>query len=374
MDRPEPLADTPRLSELDWVRVFTVFAVFLHHVGMPFNGDDWIVMNGESSKLLDDLMVYFEQFRLPTLFMIAGVGAGLLLSNKSPSTFIYDKVQRLFLPLIVGIMLINPPQVYFAAPENYESLWTSYPELAFRFEALHLWFIEYLLVFSLFAVPVFLVLRSSWAQPLRQLTFKLASSAWALLSLGLLLALMVVLLRVPFPSDDKDIVNLSSSLFYFFFFLMGLLLIVSGGAWSLLQTKWRTYLVVFIGVSVVFYIYYLGDFSWLAPTQVLWQIWWAVGAFLAWSGVLAILSVSQNFLKTAPRWLTRANTLIYPFYILHQTVIVVLAYTIVTWDAGITLKLLALLLASFGVTSLICVFVIRPFNPLRFLFGMKRRL
>ena len=56
-----------RYSELDWLRVLLIFAVFLHHVFMPFNGDGWHVMNNESSKVLDDIMVYFEQLRLQTL-------------------------------------------------------------------------------------------------------------------------------------------------------------------------------------------------------------------------------------------------------------------------------------------------------------------
>ncbi|MBB1383734.1 acyltransferase, partial [Shewanella sp. SR41-2] len=68
-----------RYSELDWLRVILIFAVFLHHVFMPFNGDGWHVMNNESSKVLDDIMVYFEQLRLQTLFFIAGAASFLLL-------------------------------------------------------------------------------------------------------------------------------------------------------------------------------------------------------------------------------------------------------------------------------------------------------
>jgi len=60
-----------RYHELDWLRVMLIFAVFLHHVLMPFNGDHWHVMNKQSSKVLDDIMVYFEQFRLPVLFFIS---------------------------------------------------------------------------------------------------------------------------------------------------------------------------------------------------------------------------------------------------------------------------------------------------------------
>ena len=90
-----------RVSELDWLRVILILAVFLHHVLMPFNGDGWHIMNSESSKLLDDIMVYFEQFRLPILFFIAGVGSVILLRKINALEFLRDKFFRLLIPLIV---------------------------------------------------------------------------------------------------------------------------------------------------------------------------------------------------------------------------------------------------------------------------------
>lgn len=96
-----------RYSELDWLRVGLILAVFLHHVFMPFNGDGWHVVNKGSSKLLDDIMVYFEQLRLQTLFFIAGAGSFILLQRLSITGFIFSKFQRLFVPLIVGMVLIG---------------------------------------------------------------------------------------------------------------------------------------------------------------------------------------------------------------------------------------------------------------------------
>ena len=81
-----------RLPELDWLRVILILAVFLHHVCMPFNGDGWHVVNNESSKILDDIMVYFEQFRLPILFFISGVGSVILLSKLTVKAFAIDKI------------------------------------------------------------------------------------------------------------------------------------------------------------------------------------------------------------------------------------------------------------------------------------------
>lgn len=362
---------TGRLSELDWLRVILVLAVFLHHVGMPFNGDDWIIMNENSSKALDDFMVYFEQFRLPTLFVIAGVGANILLKKKRPIAFLIDKVKRLLIPLFVGILLINPPQSFFKNPSDFDSLIGAYPELALRFQSEHLWFIEYLFVFSMLALPLFHLLNSKIGARVILALEIMTQKWWGLLSLGLILALIRTTLKIPFPSDSHGIENLSSSMFYFFFFAMGMMLSQKPALWRVLGERWKLHTVVLLVLSCVFYFYYFVDFSSFASPKTLWSIWWAVCSLLAWTASLCFLGLGQKFLKTTPLWLTKANTLIYPFYIFHQTIIVICAFYIVQWSAGISVKLIALLISSFTITALICILVIYPFNLMRFPFGLK---
>ena len=62
-----------------------------------------------------------------------------------------------------------------------------------------------------------------------------------------------------------------------------------------------------------------------------------------------------------------------PFYLLHQPVIIVLAFFVVQWQTGITLKLLVVVIGSFLVTLGLIELLIRPFKPIRMLFGMKPR-
>jgi len=363
-----------RLNELDWLRVIIVFAVFLHHVGMPFNGDDWVIMNAASSKLLDDIMVYFEQLRLPTLFMIAGAGASLLLARRAPLAFAGEKFRRLLVPFFVGLILIIPPQLYLQSPDQYASLWSAYPELALQFEAMHLWFIAYLFVFSLIAIPLHAFSKLRALEPLASFSAGWASSAIGLLSFGLLLVGLRVVLKEFYPSDDHSLGNLSSTLFYLFFFLAGFWLVRRRDVWARLGQNWKAFLAAHIVMSLLFYAYYFIDFSAYASTDTLWAVWWGLTAALSWTGALAMLGAGQRFLRHTPDWLTRANFLIYPFYILHQTVIVIFAFWIVQWEAGIGLKLIALQFASFMVTALLCVFPIERFNLTRWLFGLKPKL
>ena len=70
-------------------------------------------------------------------------------------------------------------------------------------------------------------------------------------------------------------------------------------------------------------------------------------------------------------FLKYANEAVLPFYILHQSVIVVLSYFGVRWLIPDWLKFIVILLASFAVIMLLYEYLVRRFNLLRFLFGMK---
>jgi glucans biosynthesis protein C len=79
----------------------------------------------------------------------------------------------------------------------------------------------------------------------------------------------------------------------------------------------------------------------------------------------------KSILNRNARFLSYANEAVLPFYILHQTVIIVIGYYIVQWDTGVGLKYLAISTASFIVIMLIYEILVKRFNVLRFLFGMK---
>jgi glucan biosynthesis protein C len=357
------LNNNTRISELDWLRVILIVAVFCHHVFMPFNGDKWHIMNSESSKLLDDIMVYFEQLRLPTLFFISGVGSVLLLNKIKASQFLRDKLLRLFVPLLVGVLFIVPPQTYIEHIAEYGSYWQALPSVMLKFETNHLWFIKYLLVFAVLAIPLHLFLQSSIANQLKLTLEKLSSYSSGLFSLVILLIAFYVTLKIYFPKDDHKITNLSSSLFYLFFFIAGMVFIQSQQVWSALGKYRRTNLIWLVISSLIFYGYYFSpDLSAYISKQTSWSIWWLVCSLVTWSAMLTFLGYAQVYLTSTPAWLKKSNELIYPFYIFHQTVIVVLGYFVISWNMSIALKATILLLSAFVITTGLCLLLVSPFN------------
>jgi peptidoglycan/LPS O-acetylase OafA/YrhL len=92
---------------------------------------------------------------------------------------------------------------------------------------------------------------------------------------------------------------------------------------------------------------------------------------MAWCWPLALLGLGRRYLTSSGPLLRYAREASYPVYILHQTVIVAVAYVVVGWHAGVALKYLLILLTASVATLLVYEFLVRRFNPVRFPFGMK---
>ena len=362
-----------RRYDLDWLRVIAILAVYFHHIGMPFNGDDFHIMNAESSKFLDDIMVYFEQFRLPLLFLISGTGTVFAFSKRTWKQFFRERTGRLLVPLIFGIFFIVPPQTYYQYIDEYSSYWQVYTSA--RLETNHLWFIENLYIMSIALIPLILFLRSKKSDKLIHWFEKTTSKKWGLLLGALPLLVVTVILKRYYPTGSSSLTNLSETYFYTYFFTSGMLLANSKVFWQHLKQYRRFHLMAFIICSVVFYGYYFVPDRFVEPYlsfAVRWDIWFGLCCLLSWCFVLGLLGYGQIYFNKPSLWLKKMNEAIYPFYILHQTILVIFAYYIVQLDINIPIKMTLLFICSFSVIVIVYRYLVYPYNVMRRLFGMKR--
>ncbi|MBY0574839.1 MAG: acyltransferase [Undibacterium sp.] len=368
-----------RVPALDWLRVGLIIAVFAHHVCMPFNGDPFVVMNADHSKFLDDTMVFFEQFRLPLLFLISGIGSVLMLEKLSAKDFLKQRAWRLIVPLILAMLVITPPQYYIEHLSDYRahftSFWQAFPAISLKMETYHLWFIKFLVVFAVLLVPFVGLLNTAVGQQFEALVARIARYRFGVFGFVIVLILLKLCLRSVFPSEDKKIVNLSVSLFYFFFFAAGIISIRSVAMWeAIVKFRFSNLLLAMFSGMLFYAYYYLPDsVGKQLSSQATWSIWYGLCCLVAWSVSLTLLGYARTYFVSSPQWLKNCNELIYPFYIFHQTVIVVVAYFVVQMDVGIVVKLVLLFPVSLLLTASLCWFVVRPFNWLRWCFGLKPR-
>jgi hypothetical protein len=100
---------------------------------------------------------------------------------------------------------------------------------------------------------------------------------------------------------------------------------------------------------------------------------WGCRALGSWCLVVAILGFARRHLNFGTARLNYANEAVLPFYILHQTVLLGVGYFVVQWAIPDLLKWGIILLVSFSIIMLLYEFLVRRFDVMRFLFGMKPR-
>jgi peptidoglycan/LPS O-acetylase OafA/YrhL len=118
---------------------------------------------------------------------------------------------------------------------------------------------------------------------------------------------------------------------------------------------------------------------WPHTDEWAWRSWqdivfnWLVYVLGVWMMIVGLLGLFHRFADRPNRAYAYATEAAYPFYILHQTVIVLLAYFVVRWGIGIPLEFTVIALVAFVVSVAVCEVAVRRWVPVRFLFGMKPR-
>jgi len=96
-------------------------------------------------------------------------------------------------------------------------------------------------------------------------------------------------------------------------------------------------------------------------------------AFNSWFWLAAIFGFGSKYLNFNNELLNYAREAVLPFYILHQTVIVIIGFYIADWKTGVMVKYIILSALSFTVIIAMYDLLIKRVKILRFLFGMKEK-
>lgn len=367
--------EAKRRYDLDWIRVLVFDILILYHIGMFFVPWLWLIKNNEIIEWLTIPMVFVNRWRLSILFVISGIGTRFALSRRSERTFAVERIQRLLIPLVGGIVLVVAPQMYYAYIFRGGSV-SSYLEFYIWFISFgsikeyglssfwsHLWFLPYLLLMSLISIPIFFYLRKE--QNVLVLAYRRLLSKYPL-------ALYIFVIPMFFIEAYLEpyyplTLNLYDDVYYFSLyylcFLSGFFLISTGDAFwqALTSIKYVALLIGLISFPTLVWLWHN------YPT-----FWVSVFASLnRWSWILVIFAFSSMYLNKGSRLLQYRNQAVYPFYILHQTITVIIGYYLIDIQILNTYKFLILLIGTYVGCWLLYEFIIRPSNLLRLLFGVK---
>lgn len=374
-------AAKPRQYYIDWLRVIAIFLVFVYHSLRPFGSEYFHVMNGRSYTAIDVITAILPIFGMPLVFLISGAGAYYALGKRSGGRYLWDRVLRLLVPFAVGMVTYIPLLVYLERVHHGDFA-GSFPAFMghyldglyafggdFAWMGLHLWYLALLFLFTLLMLPLMAWLRHS-AAGARALAWQ--SRLLARRGLVYLMALPLVMLAVLLDPDTPwGVRQLGGWTIweYLFLFLFGFLLVAGDNIQESIRRQRRLSLVLgLVAAAVAIYLRLLpgeGGFGSLRYTVYMVMI--VVGA---WSLLLAVWGFSIIHLSFGTRALWLANEAVLPFYIMHQTVIIILGFFVLDWAVPDLLKYLLIAGGTLLIMSVLHFGLIRRFNVLRVLFGL----
>ena len=377
-----------RRYELDWLRALAVLVVFFYHSARFFNGQYWDIRNTERSAWVDICSGFVGLWLIPLFFLVAGAATRYTVGKYTPRQYIRRRFKRLMWPFIFGVLLLSPLQAFLLSPlaRSSQSSWLDYYaefysaqlnaaqwSLAWLFEGLgfHLWFLGFLFVYSVMALPVFAALHNSQAG--RNFVDWLAGrcrSFWGLLLWAVPLVIVQCALRAAFP----EYLGPADFCFWLLFYLYGYLLYADLRILRGLVEQRRHILIMavttFLALAIARYAGFVGawqqrpDYS---TGFLIFQVLWSLGA---WAWLLYILALGVRFLYFGNATIRYATRAVLPFYVFHQPVILAVGLLVAQWKLSVMAGWLFVCVLSMALTLVIYEVIIRRTHLTRVAFGI----
>ncbi|MEH6580793.1 MAG: acyltransferase family protein [Halioglobus sp.] len=377
-----------RRYELDWLRVLAFGLLIFYHIGMYYVSDwGWHIKSQHQSEWLQNIMMWSSQWRMSLLFLISGCAVAFLLRKMRLWNFYWSRYTRLLLPLFFGMAVVVVPQVYAEMASQgrlvdvgYWQFWLAYLDQGsalfvdnktvgeWHVTWNHLWFLMYIYVYSVAAWAICLLFKLLNLTGFWSLIEKRVGPVLMILGVPItLLSLNGQLLYESYPPSNDFINDYFNHGRYFMVFVMGIVFVRAPGYWRAVRQLRKPMLAAaLVSFAFVQFLFHGGAFGGDGFAQALENIFWSSNG---WLWILAICGWAQHLLNKDNAVIRYLNGGVYCYYILHQTVIIVLAYHLAPLDLGPVLEPISLvvltLLACLGAYE-----VLRCIPGLRICFGI----
>ena len=375
-----------RRHDIDFLRVFAFSLLILYHVGMFYVYDwGWHVKSAYQAEWLQFPMTFTNQWRMSLLFVISGLAVSFVWGKYSPGKFALRRIWRLLLPLVFGMAFIVAPQPYYEAlakgiiePGFLDFMvkyltFQDFPGDAWGGEEIitwtwnHLWYLPYVLFYTLLLIPVAMYLDGP-GKPIR-IWFQGLRGAWIIVVPIIPLMFYGNFVYPKFPYISHALIDdWYAHALYGTLFLYGYLIGRNEGFWAELASMRKALLTIAVILFAVLMINreVIAD----EPGFALDQFRTAIIYLNRWCWILTMFAWGHHLVTRPSPALTYATEAIFPWYVLHQTITVVVGYNLAKLALGPVIEPMLVLGLTIGGCLVIYEYVIRRVPVLRPLFGV----
>jgi glucan biosynthesis protein C len=393
-----------RRYDIDWLRTLAFILLIFYHIGQFYVADwGWHVKSAYLSESLQNIMMLVNQWRMPLIFLVSGVALSLVETKIDRVTLFKMRFTRVLVPLVIGTFLIVPPQVYFEIiqSEGYDGSYFEFMKLyldtnttlygdhqllsnrtGFTFGLItynHLWYLAYLFIFTLVYMAIKpLLVRIDWQDNTKN------TSAITIFFVPVTLFVLYKFLLAPYFPETFAIVNdWYNHAFFFTCFMMGYILSKAPLIWQKIVENRKVWLISAVTNFSLFLLIVndvLGAFllsvgldvpyiESLFITKLFIKV--VISANMV-SWLLTLIGFAGAYLNKKHPVLTYMNEAVLPWYILHQTLIIIFAMWLAKFKLGPVFEPVLLITFTF-IGCAIGYEVIKRFVVTRFIFGLKIR-
>lgn len=378
-----------RRYDIDWLRSLAFILLIFYHIGQFYvTGWDWHVKSEYQSDILKNFMLLVNQWRMPLIFLISGIALSLVEHKVGIWRLFKIRFVRVLIPLVFGMYLIVPPQLYYQLIQNYgftgnyfeffrfyvDTGTTLYPEQQHAPIGLitwnHLWYLPYLFSYTLVYMLIKpLLSRVNWQR------FMLNVSPWTIFLFPVsLLTFYNMVLEPLFPRTHALVDDWYSHAYFFTTFMFGYVLAKSTAVWEKVIEMRKVWLILAVISYVLMIIRFNRAFGFDinygdAPLAIQTLIIFIYRANTI-LGLLVVIGFAGVYLNKKSKILSYMNEAVLPWYILHQSVIIVVAMNLAKFSLGAVVEPILVILLTF-IICLIGFELIKRNDITRFIFGMK---
>jgi glucan biosynthesis protein C len=373
-----------RRYDLDWLRVLAFGILILYHTGMFYVADwGWHIKSETSSETLQIFMLLVNPWRMPLIFFISGAALWFAGKKIKSTALLNLRLRRLLPPLLLGMLVIVPPQIYYqiiqaeGAGFSYLEFYRIYLDMGTALYPdhqtplglmswTHLWFIPYLLLYTL----AFVFLKPLLDRVVTGLSSVNVRLAWLYAIPVTIFIVYGIFLRPYYPATHAVAGDWYNHALYLTVFILGYMLAGSLQITrKLVSARWYC-----LGISLTTYLLFVllvnDAIDFRTPplmTRVLVEI---IIYMNGWGWILTVLAFSAAYLNRPGRILDYMNTAILPWYVFHQTLTIILAWHLSSLGLNTGLEATLIVLGTVAGCAL-GYELVRRFMLTRFLLGLK---
>ncbi|WP_179008463.1 acyltransferase family protein [Winogradskyella forsetii] len=374
---------TERLHALDSLRaIMMLLGVVLHSVITYIGGEPyaaWPIRDPNNFNTnLEWISSYIHVFRMPIFMVVAGFFAALLFYERGTRQMFKNRMSRIALPFLVFVILLFVPvaggmkytlNIFASVPNalaETTAQFTTFSDFV-PTRTLHLWFLYYLIMFSLVSFLLGLLFKklpkaSQHIHIAFHYIFK--HSILRLFVFTFITVLILIFMNRYWVNTSTSFVpDFSTFIFYFFFYMFGWLLFKSK---SLLKSFMKhDWLYTILG-TLLFTWYFIAD----TEVMDLWVIITirSLACWLLTFGFTGLFVRYGSHHSARMRYISDAS---YWVYLLHLPLTIIIPALIAEWNISGVLKFLFVTLTTSSICFVTYHYFVRNTFIGKFLNGKK---